>query len=191
MTNSQKNNNSNNNFAISTKNLRKALGYDKNTMDDAVECIERILSQIRKQDQFGHSIIEQQICGACARSETNNTQNQQAKFTELIHYVPATSLLTAIKSNNNHNQTQKQHQNQQQQLHFGTLLRLAGSTSVPNIEGQITQCPVNPKTCPGSRKTLQKRRSLTNTPDILAVSLCWERENPSVASLTDILYGMR
>ena len=191
MTNSQKNNNS---FAISTKNLRKALGYDKNTMDDAVECIERILSQIRKQDQFGHSIIEQQICGACARSETN-TQNQ-AKFTELIHYVPATSLLTAIKSssNNNNSNDQKQQQQQQQQLSqipFGTLLRLAGSTSVPNIEGQITQCPVNPKTCPGSRKTLQKRRSLTNTPDILAVSLCWQQENPSVASLTDILYGMR
>ena len=56
---------------ISTSHLRNALGYDHNTMDDAVDCIERILNAV-DQSSIGQRVIEQQACSSCAKNKKND-----------------------------------------------------------------------------------------------------------------------
>jgi len=141
---------------ISTSHLRNALGYDHNTMDDAVDCIERILNAV-DQTSIGQRVIEQQACSSCAKNKKSDT------FNELIHYLPSTSLNAALSSSASIG------------LSFSTLVKHATNTSIHDSIA-VQPCPVNPSTCPGTRKQL-KRRVLSNSPDAYCLALAWE-QNP-------------
>merc|ERR1712228_1017910 len=119
---------------ISTTNLRKALGYTNNTMDDAIECVERILNAV-DQSSIGQRVIEQQACSSCAKNKKSDT------FNELIHYLPSSSLNAALQANQSSNHKHS----------FSTLVKHATNTSIHESIA-VNPCPVNPSSCPGTRK---------------------------------------
>lgn len=144
---------SNQSSLISTSNLRQILGYQKDSMDDAVEAIQKILSNIH-QKTFGHEIIEQVSCQGCGKPTNNHT------YSENILYVQGNSFLQTLKLNYSQNFNNN----------LATCLKLASCTTYGD-ESKVTPCPINQNICPGSKQPLKNRKCLKNTPSTLILCL--------------------
>ena len=176
---------SNKSSQISTSKLRTLLGYQNNSMDDATEAVERVISKIPNQTTFGHDILEQNSCPTCAK--VSKTEN----FREVIKYSPAGNLVKLIELN--------QELNNSAPNSFATCVKLAcGATFHANDSNlirtnsgneieMVKPCPVNSKICPGSKKPFKSRKTLKNSPRTAALCIHWESLNPPRNSVQKLI----
>ncbi|GFN82038.1 inactive ubiquitin carboxyl-terminal hydrolase 54 [Plakobranchus ocellatus] len=166
--------------------LRKALAetfanqqrFQLGHMDDAAECFENILRRIHfhianncnedtctaphclPHQKFSLNILEKVVCPCGSSSNPLN-------FSEMVHYVSAKALVSQARVM----------QETGDVLHpdrFGLLLRNA------NAMGDIRDCPG------ACGKTVQIRRTLLNSPDVVSIGLVWDSDHPTVETTTEV-----
>ncbi|XP_065221361.1 uncharacterized protein LOC135846289 isoform X2 [Planococcus citri] len=169
--------------------LRKALAqsfsdqqrFQLGFMDDAAECFENILLRIHfhiaysevedmcnakhciPHQKFAMTLVEQSICKAC------NATSEPLTFTQMVHYVSASALISQAKQMNGSSHPDL----------FGQLLNKAGGM------GDIRDCP---SSC-GAK--IQIRRMLMNRPEIVSVGIVWDSDRPSLEHIMSLLDTLR
>lgn len=159
--------------------FQKQNRFQLGLMDDAAECFENLLHCIHSHivetknedtsctaqhcishQNFGLMLIQQ---GACKCGETTDP----LPFTELVHYVSATSLSRELHYLNK--------QRQERNVKIGTLIKLAGNSDV--------------RTCPSRcGEEMYTRTTLVNDPKVVSIGIVWDSEVPQfnqIASLID------